>query len=64
MILDIGFLGREEGKAKIKQLKDQYIQQYMKDNDVDEETARKVFEGQFGKGESYLRKTLKALRCF
>ena len=28
----IGFLGREEGRAKIKELKDQYIQQYMKDN--------------------------------
>ena len=57
----IGFLSREEGKAKIKELKDQYIQQYMKDNNVDEETARNVFEGQFGKGESYFEKTLKQL---
>tara|TARA_Y100001937_G_scaffold33563_1_gene47855 strand:+ start:2392 stop:4473 length:2082 start_codon:yes stop_codon:yes gene_type:complete len=60
----IGFLGREEGKAKIKQLKDQYIQQYMKDNDVDKDTATKVFEGQFGTGETYLRKTLKSLGAF
>jgi hypothetical protein len=57
----IGFLSREEGKAKIKQLKDQYIQQYMKDNDVDQETATKVFEGQFGKGESFFKKTLDSL---
>jgi len=60
----IGFLGREEGKAKIKELKDQYIQQYMKDNDVDEKTAKKVFEEQFGKGDSYLKKTLKQLGAF
>jgi hypothetical protein len=60
----IGFLGRDEGKKKIAELKDQYIQQYMKDNDVDEEAARKVFEGTFGKGDSYLKKTLKQLGAF
>ena len=60
----IGFLGRDEGKKKIAELKDQYIQQYMKDNDVDEEAARKVFEGTFGKGDSYLEKTLKQLGAF
>ena len=58
---NIGFLSRDEGKAKIKELKDQYIQQYMKDNNVDQETATKVFEGQFGKGESFFRKTLDSL---
>ena len=57
----IGFLSREEGKAKIKELKDQYIQQYMKDNDVDQETATKVFEEQFGRGESFFKKTLSSL---
>ena len=60
----IGFLGRDEGKKKIAELKDQYIQQYMEDNDVDEEAARKVFEGTFGKGDSYLKKTLKQLGAF
>jgi len=60
----IGFLSREEGKAKIKELKDQYIQQYMKDNDVDENVAKKVFEDTFGKGDSYLKKTLKQLGAF
>ena len=58
----IGVLSRDEGKAKIKELKDQYIQQYMKDNDVDQETATKVFEGQFGKGESFFKKTLKDMK--
>ena len=58
---NIGFLSRDEGKAKIKELKDQYIQQYMKDNNVDQETATKVFEGQFGKGESFFKKTLDSL---
>ena len=60
----IGFLGRDEGKKKIAELKDQYIQQYMKDNDVDEDVARKVFEDTFGKGDSYLKKTLKQLGAF
>ena len=60
----IGFLGRDEGKKKIAELKDQYIQQYMKDNDVDENVARKVFEDTFGKGDSYLKKTLKQLGAF
>ena len=60
----IGFLSREEGKAKIKELKDQYIQQYMKDNNVEEDVARKVFEDTFGKGDSYLKKTLKQLGAF
>ena len=60
----IGFLGRDEGKKKIAELKDQYIQQYMEDNDVDEDVARKVFEDTFGKGDSYLKKTLKQLGAF
>ena len=60
----IGFLSREEGKAKIAELKNQYIQQYMKDNNVDEEVATKVFEDTFGKGESYFKKTLKQLGAF
>ena len=61
---NIGFLSREDGKKKIAELKNQYIQTYMKDNNVDEETARNVFEGQFGKGESYFKKTLKQLGAF
>ena len=34
----------------------------MKDNDVDQETATKVFEGQFGKGESFFKKPLKEMK--
>ena len=60
----IGFLGREEGRAKIKELKDQYIQQYMKDNDVDEDVATKVFEDTFGKKDSYLEKVANQLGAF
>ena len=60
----IGFLSREEGKKKIAELKNQYIQNYMKDNNVDEEVATKVFEDTFGKGDSYFKKTLKQLGAF
>ena len=61
---NIGFLSREEGKKKIAELKNQYIQNYMKDNNVDEEVATKVFEDTFGKGDSYFKKTLKQLGAF
>tara|TARA_R100001129_G_scaffold138434_1_gene99582 strand:- start:208 stop:1257 length:1050 start_codon:yes stop_codon:yes gene_type:complete len=66
--LGIGFVGRdqlEEGKRKINELRSTLIETYMKDNDVDKETAEKEIDAtlnkQFNvkKGDSLLDSTLK-----